>query len=145
MSLTLNPCSAELFASFFRHLKLELLTQFAASNDEKCISDLKKYIYFQNKIIWSTRLTERVPFQWFQWQFIWFETGFLKSSASFKYISNTCNFKTNHNSQNYRRFTRVCAFDIFQSIIQSVTRTQYGKMQSFELFVIYMTHHAKKT
>ena len=27
--------AAELFASIFRHLKLELLTQFPASNDEK--------------------------------------------------------------------------------------------------------------
>ena len=29
-----NPCAAELFVSIFRHLKLELLTQFPASNDE---------------------------------------------------------------------------------------------------------------
>ena len=26
--LTINPCAAELFVSIFRHLKLELLTQF---------------------------------------------------------------------------------------------------------------------
>ena len=32
-----NPYTAELFASIFRHLKLELLTQFPASNNEKNI------------------------------------------------------------------------------------------------------------
>ena len=31
----LTSCAAELFNSIFRHLKLELLTQFPASNDEK--------------------------------------------------------------------------------------------------------------
>ena len=31
----INPCVAELFASIFRHLKLELLTQFPALSDEK--------------------------------------------------------------------------------------------------------------
>ena len=30
-----NPCPAELFQIIFRHLKLELLTQYPASNDEK--------------------------------------------------------------------------------------------------------------
>ena len=30
-----NPCDAEWCASISRHLKLELLTQFPASNDEK--------------------------------------------------------------------------------------------------------------
>ena len=30
-----NPYAAELFVSIFRHLKLELLTQFPASSDEK--------------------------------------------------------------------------------------------------------------
>ena len=31
----INPCAAELFVCIFRHLKLELLTQSPASNDEK--------------------------------------------------------------------------------------------------------------
>ena len=31
----LNPYSVELFVSIFRHLKLELRTQFPSSNDEK--------------------------------------------------------------------------------------------------------------
>ena len=31
----INPCPAELLQLYFRHLKLELLTQFPASNDEK--------------------------------------------------------------------------------------------------------------
>ena len=37
MSVTddVNPCPAELFVYIFRHLKLELLTQTPASNDEK--------------------------------------------------------------------------------------------------------------
>ena len=30
-----TPCPAELFQLYFCHLKLELLTQFPASNDEK--------------------------------------------------------------------------------------------------------------
>ena len=30
-----NPCAAELLVTIFRHLKLELLTQFPASNEEK--------------------------------------------------------------------------------------------------------------
>ena len=34
-SFTINPCPVELYVSIFRHLKLELLTQFPASNDEK--------------------------------------------------------------------------------------------------------------
>ena len=33
----INPCTAELFVSIFRHFKLELLTQFSASNDEKYV------------------------------------------------------------------------------------------------------------
>ena len=33
----LNPCAAELFVSIFRHLKLELLTQIPALNDEKYV------------------------------------------------------------------------------------------------------------
>ena len=32
---TFNPCAAKVFAFIFRHLKLELLTQFPASNDIK--------------------------------------------------------------------------------------------------------------
>ena len=32
---TVIPSAVELFVSIFRHLKLELLTQFPASNDEK--------------------------------------------------------------------------------------------------------------
>ena len=31
---SLNPCRTELFVSIFHHLKLELLTQLSASNDE---------------------------------------------------------------------------------------------------------------
>ena len=31
---SINPGAAELFAVIFRHLKLELLTQFPTSNDE---------------------------------------------------------------------------------------------------------------
>ena len=33
--LIINPYAAELFVSIFHNLKLELLTQFPASNDEK--------------------------------------------------------------------------------------------------------------
>ena len=33
----INPFVAELFVSIFRHLKLELLTQFPDSNDEKIL------------------------------------------------------------------------------------------------------------
>ena len=33
--LFINPCAAEVFVTLFRHLKLELLTQFPALNDEK--------------------------------------------------------------------------------------------------------------
>ena len=33
--LGINACSSELSIGIFRHLKLELLTQFAASNDKK--------------------------------------------------------------------------------------------------------------
>ena len=36
-NLLIKPYSAELFASIFRHLKLELPSQFPASNDEKYI------------------------------------------------------------------------------------------------------------
>ena len=39
VKLHFNPCAAESFASIFSHSKLELLTQFPASNDEK-------YLYF---------------------------------------------------------------------------------------------------
>ena len=35
------PCVAELFVSIFRHLKLELLTQFPALNDEKYLYSWK--------------------------------------------------------------------------------------------------------
>ena len=48
-SYTLNPCPAELyfcigFNCIFRHSKLELLTQFPASNDEKYYYLWKKYM-----------------------------------------------------------------------------------------------------
>ena len=33
-SCDINPSATELFVSIFRHLMLELLTQFPASNDE---------------------------------------------------------------------------------------------------------------
>ena len=45
-----NPCDAVLLVSLFRHLKLELLTQFPASNDEKYFNLLKKTFY-EKKII----------------------------------------------------------------------------------------------
>ena len=32
----INPCPAELFQLYFSYLKMELLTQFPASNDEVC-------------------------------------------------------------------------------------------------------------
>ena len=32
-----NPCPAELFFLFFIHSKLQLLTQYPASNNEKCL------------------------------------------------------------------------------------------------------------
>ena len=45
MSVTddVNPCPAELFVYIFRHLKLELLTQTTASNDEKYTSQVLNY------------------------------------------------------------------------------------------------------
>ena len=39
-----NPYAVELLKTIFRHLKLELLTQFPASNDEKIIIFMHKYM-----------------------------------------------------------------------------------------------------
>ena len=41
----IDPCPAELFQLYFRHLNLELLTQFPAPNDEKFLYFLKIYIF----------------------------------------------------------------------------------------------------
>ena len=45
-----NPCLAEVFIDNFRHLKLELLTQFPASNDENnlylCKIDISQTVLF---------------------------------------------------------------------------------------------------
>ena len=45
----INPCFAELFVAIFHHLKLELLTQFPASNNEK-------YYYLWKINIWKPKL-----------------------------------------------------------------------------------------
>ena len=37
ISVKVNPCAAELFASIFHNVKLESLTQFPASNEEKYV------------------------------------------------------------------------------------------------------------
>ena len=47
-------CPAELFAFIFRHLKLELLTQFPASNDEKYLYSWKNR-HLQYQIIVLTK------------------------------------------------------------------------------------------
>ena len=39
-----NPYGAESLRTIFRHLKLELLTQFPAPNDEKIIIFMHKYM-----------------------------------------------------------------------------------------------------
>ena len=111
---------------FFRHLKLELLTQFPASNDEK-ISLFFLNRHLINCVIW---LIERPPLNYiihFQWHNIW-----LKSCLK-PYISGCSRTRVNL----YRELCWCSALPVISSISKIISFTEKS------YWVIYITHRFK--
>ena len=69
----INPCLAEWFPFIFCHLKLELLTQFTASNGKKYIFIRKIDICQVQVCDYRTYITNY--FVHFKWHCIWFKTS----------------------------------------------------------------------